>query len=149
MKKNNISPIFNMPPVPLQTLAAKVKQMIGGGGDTPTPTPKTLDDYVYYGGQDTELDVSDVAAVAAVVETWDKTKKYTTSNIPFDDVYEYFSIPAQYQIDTIKTDNNEDITDEFIEKLSNYTQGDKSYNLYQYSLDSGLPLEVNVTLKVK
>lgn len=105
----------------------------GGSGGT---IARRLDKSIYYLLSNSSLN--------NIPSNWET---FTSSNISITEVllntvYFYVAIPTDYTM-KIVTENNEDITDNFNPKGTS-----AEYKLFEFCLNSGLALDVNVTINI-
>ena len=105
------------------------------------PVPETLDYPAYYGASLYEI-LPELAPVE--IKTLQSSQSMTVS-CTTEHPYVYVALSDQYDIDKILTDNNENITDEFI-STGVFSLDSITYNLYEFHLSSGLSLDVNINI---
>lgn len=117
-------------------------KLITGGGGTQIPT--TLVNGWYCGCVDERFEIND--------ELSSKVSSLSTSNdmtvsLNMDKVYGYIAIAEDQSITSIMTDNNENITSQFL-YITTVNINDMRYKLYEFFLDTIIPLDVNITIKI-
>lgn len=113
--------------------------LAGGGG--PSPTPSKLKYYYYYGSLNTRKDINTID----VLELNSTKNSSTTGN--FDKVYYYIAISEDQSIVSVVTANQENITSQF-NNIGTFVVGDVQYKLYEFFLDTLIPLDITATINI-
>lgn len=113
----------------------------GGGGGDPVVS-KDLEIAYFYGGSNEEI-----TTIEEIEETLSSlyTSKKTSVSTTMDKAYHYIILYKDYNVSKVITANNEIITSSFIKK-KDFTMDDIEYKLYEFHLNSGLPLDVTATI---
>lgn len=105
----------------------------GGSGGT---IARRLDNPIYYSVSDDNLNEI----------PQDNSSNVSITNVYVDKEYFYVAIPSDYEMKVI-TENNENITNNFDDPI-NINLNNMEYKLFKFHLDSGLALDVNVTINI-
>lgn len=122
----------------------------GGGGSSEDPITK-LTYEVFYGGSDHRIIVD--SDIEEKLLNLNSSKYIHLDNINCDNSYFYIAVCEDNFLVKVLTEFNEDITDRFVLNPStfdiNTSFGIKTYKLYEFHLESNLPLNarINITLK--
>lgn len=108
----------------------------GGSGGT---IARRLDNPIYYSVSDDNLNEI----------PQDNSSNVSITNVYVDKEYFYVAIPSDYEMKVI-TENNENITNtnNFNIPKSTFNLNNIEYKLFEFHLDSGLALDVNVTINI-
>lgn len=104
------------------------------------PVPQTLDYRAYYGTVDNQITpeqniTSLLSSTASLNATCSSSKEYV-----------YVLLYSNYRLTRAMTANNEDVLSDFVKLNWNTTVNGQTYNIYELHADSGLPLDVNISL---
>ena len=114
------------------------------GGGSPTPTPTTLVNPWYRGGTNNRLEIDENLPSRIAGFT---SSRSLSASANLNTVYYYIAIASDQSITSIITANQETITSQFVLRTT-VVIDDITYKLYEFFLDTLLPLDVTATVRV-
>ena len=118
-----------------------------GPGPGPGPTPSLLDHDVFYGSTDERITIENAPIkISSLNQTFS-----STCICPSNKQYVYISIYEDYNFVSAETDNHEIIRPDFVQvggPGTTFTYNNLSYKLYEFTLSSTLPLDVNINITI-
>lgn len=111
----------------------------GGGG--PGPSPSRLKYTYYYGALDERKTTStiDIASL--------NYNNSTSVSGTFNKVYYYIALTSDQNIVSVITQNQEDLTSQF-NNIGTFVENGVQYTLYEFFLDTLIPLNVTATIRI-
>lgn len=106
------------------------------------PVPVTLDYPAYYGTVNDQITVTTAVEKITNLSSTTSTSATCNSSKP----YVYIALYKNYRLTKAITSSNEDVKDDFVKLDGEFLLNSVSYTLYELHADSGLPLDVNISL---
>lgn len=131
--------------VALKNQVDAIQKIIDEGGVTPTPTEKKLVNVYYYGGSDTKF-VNDGNLRSRVMGLPSTDKLSVNSN--FNKVYHYIAIASDQTLSDVVAVVTQEHQTELFTQLATTSINGITYKVLEYTLDSGIPLDMQCTIKV-